>query len=50
VQFFHALKSFTTSFLMARSADYNKTPNIHAILLRSDMNPRAQNVLEQNKR
>jgi len=45
VQFFHQVLSLTASFLMARSVDYSKTPNLHVNLLNSDVNPRAQNFL-----
>jgi hypothetical protein len=31
------------------ATDHNKTPNLHANLLSSDVNPRAQNVLEKTK-
>ena len=34
---------------MTRSVDYSKTPNLHVILLNSDVNPRTQNFLQQNK-
>lgn len=45
VQFFHPVKSFTASLLVARSADYSKFPNIHTTLLGSEVNPRAQYFL-----
>jgi len=49
VQFFHYVMSLTASFLMDRSVDYSKNPNLHINLLNSDVNPRAQYFLQQNK-